>query len=106
MNLKEDELEFIKKYTKTIALHYNEIIDLIKINIDKWDLFRINAVERVLLIIATYEIMENNNINYKISINEAVKLAKKYGDIKSFEFLNGVLAKIIKYLTQNNMIQN
>lgn len=43
--------------------------------------------------IAVYEILYDDNIENAVSISEAVKLAKKYGDEKAYGFVNGVLAK-------------
>ena len=56
---------------------------------------RISKVDITLIKIAIYEINEKN-IPYKIVINEAVELAKKYAEDASPSFINGVLASIIK----------
>ena len=58
-----------------------------------WNTERIGKVELTILRLALYEIMEDDNISSAIAINEAVELAKRYGQEKSPEFINGVLAK-------------
>ena len=45
--------------------------------------------------LAIYEI-EFSEIPYKVAINEAVELAKKYGEDKSKNFVNGILASVVK----------
>ena len=61
-----------------------------------WQLKRMAVVDRNILRLATYELIYLKDIPPKVSINEAVDLAKKYGDIESGRFVNGVLDKINK----------
>ena len=89
------ELEFLEAYINGISKDIVLIKDEIKSNMENWELKRIGNVERSLLIISTYEILKEN-IATEIIVNEVVELAKEYGDIKAYEFINGVLAKIIK----------
>lgn len=91
----EKKLEFLKKYTNGISENITFIRDEIKKNMENWELKRVGNVERSLLVISTYEILKED-IATEIVVNEAVELAKEYGDIKAYEFINGVLAKIIK----------
>ncbi len=51
----------------------------------------LGAVERALLAIGTFELLERVDIPYKVVINEAVILAKKFGAQDSHKFINGVL---------------
>jgi N utilization substance protein B len=60
-----------------------------------WKLSRISKMDLAILKLAIYEI-KYNEIPYKVAINEAVELAKKYGEEKSKNFVNGVLASIVK----------
>lgn len=96
--------EGTKKYIKDIldGIKQNEdkINNLISANLKKgWSINRISKIDLALLKIAIYEMIEKN-IHYKIVVNEAVELAKKYSDDQSPSFINGVLASIIK---QNNI---
>lgn len=91
----QNEFIFLQTYIKGISDNIILIKDEIKNNMENWELERIGCVERSLLIISTYEILKEN-IAAEIVVNEAVELAKEYGDIKAYEFINGVLAKIIK----------
>ena len=61
--------------------------------IDGWNTARIGRVELTVLRLALYEILYDDEISEAVAINEAVEIAKKYGQEKSSEFINGVLAK-------------
>ena len=60
-----------------------------------WNLERITKVNLALLKLAIYEI-KYKDIPFKVAINEAVELAKKYGEETSPVFINGILASIVK----------
>lgn len=93
--LNENQLEFIKSSINGIVENYSNIKDIIKKNTKNWAYERIGTVERALLIVATYEsIFKNTPI--EVIANEIVELAKEYGNEKSYEFVNGILANIEK----------
>ena len=60
-----------------------------------WSIERISKVNISILRIAIYE-MVYGKLPYKVVINEAVELAKKYGEEASASFINGVLASVVK----------
>jgi N utilization substance protein B len=60
-----------------------------------WKLERISKVDLSILRLAIYEILYKE-IPFKVAINEAVELAKKYGEDSSKKFVNGILASIVK----------
>ena len=72
----------------------DDIDALINESSSNWDKERISRVSRAILRLATFEIKYVDDIPVKITVNEAVELAKKYDDDKAFSFINGVLAKI------------
>lgn len=61
-----------------------------------WKMSRMAVIDRNVLRIATYELLFCDDIPPKVSINEAVDLAKKFGDTESGKFVNGILDKINK----------
>lgn len=61
-----------------------------------WQLKRMAVVDRNILRFATYELLFMEDIPPKVSINEAIDIAKKYGDRDSGKFVNGILDKINK----------
>ena len=62
---------------------------------EKWTIDRISKINLSILKLAIYEI-KYKEIPFKVEINEAVELAKKYGDETSGRFINGALAKAIQ----------
>ena len=93
--LSESQLKFLQASVKGISENYDNIKDTIKINTQNWAYERIGLVERTLLIIATYEFLKANT-PIEVVANETVELAKEYGNEKSYEFINGILANIGK----------
>lgn len=95
--IKDDETKlYIKDVTKGINEHNDEIINIISENLKQdWKVERISKIDLAILKLAIYEI-KYADIPFKVAINEAVELAKKYGEDSSSTFINGILAKIIK----------
>ncbi len=93
---KEKVREYILDIVKGITNNAEEIQNLISKNLkEKWELSRISKINLTILKLAIYE-MVYNKLPYKIVVNEAVELAKKYGEDTSPAFVNGILANIIK----------
>ena len=89
-----------KKYILDIATGVKENLEKIKELIEKnlkqdWKIERISKVTLAILKLAVYEIIYAK-IPFKIVINEAVELAKKYGEDSSSVFVNGILASVVK----------
>ena len=95
---KEEHIEFLKYYINDIIANEDILIEKIKEILDGWTYERLGTLEKVLLKISFYEITIKE-VGYEIAINEAVELAKKYSYDDTKEFLNGILAKLVK---QNN----
>lgn len=94
-----------KEYIKDVILGINEHIDEIKNLIEKnlkadWKIDRISKVDLSLLKLAIYEI-KYKEIPFKVAINEVLELAKKYGEETSKNFINGILASVVKEIGEN-----
>ena len=74
--------------------HHEEIDRLITDNLDNWTIDRIGRTDLAIMRTAVAEMLFADNIPVSVSINEAVELAKKYGDERSYAFINSVLGKI------------
>ena len=61
---------------------------------ENWDLNRMAVIDRCILRFAAYELLYMDDIPPKVSINEAVNIAKKFSQEDSGKFVNGVLDKI------------
>lgn len=92
----ESAIEYIKDAVLGIEENKKEILTNIEKNLKKdWKIERISKIDLVILKLAIYEITYKE-IPYKVVINEAVELAKKYGEDNSKNFVNGILASIVK----------
>ena len=79
-----------------IKKNEKDIMQKIEINLKSdWKIERISKIDLAILKIAIYEI-KYKDIPFKVGINEAVELAKKYGEDNSKNFVNGILASIVK----------
>lgn len=87
---------YIKDAIFGIQKNEDEIISQIEKNLKSdWRLERISKVDLAILKLAIYE-LKYTDIPFKVVINEAVELAKKYGEDSSKNFVNGILASIVK----------
>lgn len=90
-----EAISYIKKAIKEITERKDELEELISKNLKKdWTLDRISKTNIALLKLAIYEI-KYAEVPFKVAINEAVDLAKKYSEETSSAFINGVLASIV-----------
>ena len=96
-NIKDQEAKnYIEDVITGIEKHQEEILKDIEINLkDEWKLSRISKMDLAILKLAIYEI-KYTEIPYKVAINESLELAKKYGEETSKNFINGILASIVK----------
>lgn len=92
----EEAKKYIANAVNGIEEHQEEILKDIETNLkEEWKLSRISKMDLTILKLAIYEI-KYTDVPYKVSINEAVELAKKYGEDKSKNFVNGILASVVK----------
>ena len=92
----EEAKKYIANAVNGIEEHQEEILKDIETNLkEEWKLSRISKMDLTILKLAIYEI-KFTDVPYKVSINEAVELAKKYGEDKSKKFVNGILASVVK----------
>lgn len=86
---------FLNQLVFGVVEHRETIDQKITDNLEKWSFNRIASVEKTLLRLAVYELMYEEEIPEKVTLNEAIELAKMFGDDKSGSFVNGVLKKMI-----------
>ena len=88
----EDE-KYIKDKYDQIYSRIEDIDRLINEKAKGWDSDRMGKVELTIIRLGIYEIMYDDDVPESVAINEAVELAKKFGQDKSHGFVNAVLAK-------------
>ena len=86
--------EFLKRLVLGVLEHCQEFDRLIEKYSENWRLDRINMIDRNILRMALFELLYCDEIPPKVSINEAIDLAKRYGSEDSGSFINGILDRI------------
>ncbi len=94
--LNKEDIKFFRENIEGTVKNLHDIDRLISEKLKNWTLDRIPGVDLAVLRIAIHEIMYRDDIPVKVSINEAVDLAKKFGDTDSGVFVNGILGSIVR----------
>lgn len=94
--------EYLSRLVFGVVEQKAEIDQLIKENLENWSMVRLATVDRNLLRIATYELkFVRNEVPENVILDEAIEIAKIYGDDQSSRFINGVLSKVKQELLTN-----
>ena len=86
--------EFAEQLVQGTSEHMPEIDQKITQYTENWQLNRMAVVDRNILRFSVYELIFMNEIPPKVTINEAVNIAKKYSQEEAGKFVNGILDKI------------
>ena len=95
-NNSEEEKQYIQMILNGVKENIEKIDSIILSKLKNWSLDRIAKIDLAILRLAIYEILYVDSIPNKVSANEAVELAKTYGNNDSKSFVNGVIAKVIE----------
>ena len=88
--------EFCKRLVLGVHGNIAQIDQKISQYATNWQLKRMAIIDRNVLRLGVFELQHTSDIPPKVTINEAVELAKKYGDLESSKFVNGILDNIHK----------
>ncbi|MCR4338030.1 MAG: transcription antitermination factor NusB [Candidatus Omnitrophica bacterium] len=88
--------EFANRLIYGVEKNLGAIDEKISYYATNWQLKRMAVIDRNILRLGVYELQYMADIPPKVTINEAVELAKKFGDTESSKFVNGILDKIHK----------
>lgn len=95
-DIKEADAAYISEKSRKIIEKLDEIDEMINKQAKGWTTQRMGKVDLTILRLAVYEIVFDEDVPTGVAINEAVELAKKFGQEESSGFVNGVLAKFAK----------
>lgn len=91
----EEEKQYLIQKAEAVAMRIPELDKKINRVAEGWKTRRMGKVDLTILRLALYEMLYDDQIPEKVAINEAVELAKKFGQAESPSFINGVLAKLV-----------
>lgn len=108
MNIYLEDLEGAnEKDRKELTDKFNELVENLKKidakieeKADGWTVNRIAKSELTILRLGIYELLYVEDVPNKVAINEAVELAKSYGADKASGFINGILASVVKEISE------
>ena len=89
----DKDFQYIAERYRDIYNHLSEIDEAINEVAKGWKTTRMGKVDLALIRLAVYEIRYDDEIPFKVAVNEAVELAKQYGTNESPAFVTGILAK-------------
>lgn len=92
----EEDNAYVNEITTGIQGNESSIDEQIKKYLKDWSFERISKIDLAILRLAIYEIKYREDIPCKVSVNEAVELAKIFGEDSSPAFINGILAEVLK----------
>lgn len=95
LEIKEEDAAYISEKSNKILQKLEEIDGLINQYAKGWTTERMSKVDLTIIRLAVYEIKFDDDVPAGVAINEAVEIAKKFGQEESSGFVNGVLAKLV-----------
>lgn len=91
--LEGNDAEYVRKRFEGVMERLEEIDVLINEKAKGWSIDRMGKVDVAIIRLAVYEILFDDDVPTSVAINEAVELAKRFGQDGSSSFVNGILAK-------------
>lgn len=101
LSSKIKETDFANETFGGVLKNLKKIHKIISENAPEWPVDKIAPVDRAILEIGVYEIVYSDDVPPVVAINEAIEVAKVYGDTNSPKFVNGVLSSVMTKHTKN-----
>jgi N utilization substance protein B len=86
---------FARETLKGVVKHKKKLLEVIEKFAPEWPIDKIAKIDRAVLEIGAYEILYSKEVPPIVAINEAIEVAKHFGDDNSPKFINGVLSSIM-----------
>lgn len=98
------DFDFAKQIIYKVLQHQEELDEIIKTKVANWEFSRIAIIDKFLLRIGICELIYFDEIPPKVTINEAIEIAKNYSTDKSSKFINGVLDSVYEQLKKDKKL--
>ena len=92
--LAHSDFEYFQHLIADIPKQISDIDSTAQPYLDR-DLDKVDPIERAILRLSVFELINHQEIPYRVVINEAVELAKTFGSDNSYRFINGILDKVV-----------
>ncbi len=94
----EELAPYAEELVRGVSSRKEEIDGLLDRHLEEWELGRLGAVERAILRIAVFELMQGRDVPPAVAIDQAVEQAKRYCSDEAGALVNGVLASLLVFL--------
>lgn len=101
----EESIKFAERLFLKTARNKDELDSIIQDHIRNWKIERLAIIDRLILRLAICEFLYFEEIPTKVTINEAIEIAKKYSTRKSGQFVNGILDAALEHLKKEGKIE-
>ena len=101
----ENDKEFAKKLVYKVIANFDMLESNISERVTNWEMDRIAIMDRILLQMGICEILFFDDIPPKVSINEAIEIAKEYSTSNSGKFINGILDAVLSDLKKEGKLK-
>ena len=91
----ESDKRFGEELINKVLINKKELDEKIRARISNWEINRVALIDKILLRMALCEILHFSDIPPKVSINEAIEIAKEFSTAGSGKFINGILDAIL-----------
>jgi transcription antitermination protein NusB len=102
-DMKQVDMTFFQDMLRYVVKNYATVDAAYMPYVTDRDEKEIDLIERAILRLATYELMQRVDVPYKVVINEAIELSKSFGAADSHKFVNGVLDKAVRILRKDEI---
>lgn len=89
--ISKNDRNYVMQLVTGVDENRDELDEFIMMYAKGWSIERINIIEKNIIRLALFEIRNMDDIPYEVSVNEAIELAKRYGDKDAYSFVNGIL---------------
>lgn len=96
VSLRQPDFAYVQEVVRGVLSQLQALDSQISFVSRDWQIHRLGFIDRNILRLAVYEIVFRDDIPAGVAINEAVELAKKFGDPQSARFVNGLLGTVVK----------
>ncbi len=96
IDVPENIMEFSNKIVEGVIGNLSMIDEKISLSASNWSIDRMAVVDRNILRMSVFELLYIKDIPVKVTINEAIEIAKRFGEEESGSFVNGILDRIVK----------
>lgn len=100
------DLVFANELLNGVLKEQTELGKIMQEEAPEWPIERIAPVDRAILEIGIYEIIFSKDVPPIVAINEAIEIAKSYGDTNSAKFINGVLSTVMHKYRPESVVKN